>query len=124
MLTATQRTLASQKTVHRRDGLLLHIGDDVGVGIQRQPDAAMPQEFTDDFGVDALLQEQRRSRMPQVVKADMRQACFVEEWPEGPAQEIARFHGLADLVCKDEVVIFPDLPQTEPLCGLPTAMVA
>jgi len=84
----------------------------------------MSQEVTDNFGVDTLLQEQCGSRRPQVVKTDMRQSCFIEEEPEGPAQEMARFHQLADLVGKDEVVIFPRRPQTQPYSGLPAALVA
>jgi len=74
----------------------------------------MPQEFTDDFRMDTLLQEQCGGRMAQVVKADLGKPCFVEQWPEGPAQEIPRFHRLPDLIRKDQVVIFPRLPATEP----------
>ena len=62
--------------------------------------------------------------MPQVVKADMGQPGFVEKGPEGAAQEIPRFHRLADLVRKDQIMIVPHLPHTKPYGGLPAAMVA
>ena len=63
MLTATQRTLASKQGVHRYHCLLLHIGYHVGVDIQREPDATMSQQLTHHFGMNPLLQEQRRGRM-------------------------------------------------------------
>ena len=96
----------------------------MGVDIQRQPNTAMPKEFADHFGMDPLLQEQGSGRMAQVVKTDMREPGFIEQWPKGAAEKIPRFHRLPDLVRKDEIVIFPHWPELEPYGGLPAAMVA
>lgn len=74
--------------------------------------------------MDTLLQEKCGGRMAQVVEADMGKPCFIEQWPKGTAQEIARFHRLADLVRKDQVMIFPRRPETESYGGLPAAMLA
>jgi hypothetical protein len=63
MLTATQRTLASEEDAYGCHSLLLHIGYYVGVDIQREPDATMSQQLTDHFGLNPLLQEQCRGRM-------------------------------------------------------------
>ncbi len=49
--------LCRQQSIHRAGGLLLHIGQYVGVRIQGKPNTAMAEKFTHNFGVDALLQK-------------------------------------------------------------------
>ena len=44
-----------EECIHRHNGLLLHIWNDVTVSIRRQAYTRMPQEFADDLGMDSLL---------------------------------------------------------------------
>ena len=44
---------------------------------------AMPQELAHDFGMDPLLQKQCRSRVAQVVKPDVVEPGFMQQWPKG-----------------------------------------
>lgn len=52
------------------DGLALEAESNVGVDRRGHADVGVAEEFLDDDEFDALLQEQRRGRVPQVVKPD------------------------------------------------------
>jgi hypothetical protein len=56
------------------------------------------------------------------MKTDAGKPCFIEEWLEGPAQDIARFYRLTDLVRKDQVMIVLHRPKLEPNDGLLVAV--
>jgi hypothetical protein len=52
------------------DGLALEAEADVGVDRRGHADVGVPQQFLDDDEFDALFQEERRGRVPQVVESD------------------------------------------------------
>jgi hypothetical protein len=60
------------------DGLALEAESDVGVHGRGHPDVSVGQQLLDDDELDALLQEECRGRVPQVVEPDRPQARFAE----------------------------------------------
>ena len=57
----------SAKSGHARSSL--PSGQHVGVGIERDADVGVPEEFLDEFGVLAHLQQYDGAGMPEVVHA-------------------------------------------------------
>ena len=68
---------------HGRDRAVLHVGQDVAVGVERYRDGGMPQHLGDDLGVYVLEQQYGRGGIPQLVGVSSR-----EGWPVlGAGQE-------------------------------------
>ena len=57
----------------------------MAIDVECQPNTAMTEKFADHFGMHALAEEERRNRVPQVVKADARERGFGQQRPEGAA---------------------------------------
>jgi hypothetical protein len=68
--------------LYRFGGAILHVREHMGIGIQCDGDAGVPQHLGDDLGVHVLGEQQRSTRVPQIVKAYRRQPCSLEEWLE------------------------------------------
>ncbi|KOV50718.1 hypothetical protein ADL00_42840 [Streptomyces sp. AS58] len=62
------------------DGVALEAESDVGVDGGGDADVGVAEEFLDHDEFDALLQEQRGGRMPEVVEADATEASLAEAW--------------------------------------------
>ena len=58
-------------TVERIGGLLTNARKDLGLGIDRDPGAGMPEALGHDLGMNSLKQEQRRVGVSKVVEAHM-----------------------------------------------------
>jgi len=56
--------------------------DDVGVGVEGDPDARVAESLLDDLGVDSGGQCQGRRRVPEVVQPDQREVGAGHEPPE------------------------------------------
>ena len=57
----------------------------MAVGVERQADLRVPERLHDGSRVNALCEQQRRRRVPQIVKPDGRQACGPEQHVKLPA---------------------------------------
>jgi hypothetical protein len=87
------------------DGLALETESDVGVDAGGDADVGVAEEFLDDDEVDALLQEQGRGRVPEIVEADRPESRAVQEAPKAAGEvggverlalEAGRFQSLVD----------------------------
>lgn len=70
------------------DGVALEAEAEADVGVHRGSDAdvGVAQQLLDGDEFDALLQEQRRSRVPQAVEADRPQAGAAQQRVEAPCE--------------------------------------
>ncbi len=85
------------------DGVLLHGGENVTVGVQGDGYRGVPQHLGDDLGVDVPAQEQRRAGVSEVVEAGIGgESGALEEPDEGAISEIGGVDDAAVLVCEDE----------------------
>jgi hypothetical protein len=66
------------------DGLALEA--DVGVHGGRDADVGVSEELLDDDEFDALFQDERRGRVPQVVELDLPEVDAAEEGVEVPGE--------------------------------------
>src|SRR5687767_15673485 len=67
---------AKQDGPERIDGSILHAGEDVGIGVERDAGLSVPEPLTHDFERLTGREEQRRVTMPEVVNADLRDASL------------------------------------------------
>jgi hypothetical protein len=88
------------------DGVALEAEADVCVDGGGDADVGVPEEFLDDDEFDALLQEEGRGRVPEVVKADLAEAGAAEECVE-VAGEGGGFDGVAVGSAEDVAVVHP-----------------
>ncbi len=56
--------------------MLLHIRQYVTVDVQSNADGGVSKQFTHNLRIDAAIEQQHRSRMPQITKADPGRAPF------------------------------------------------
>lgn len=112
---ATHRNDAHRKADH--DHCQPSPGTEVS-SISRDRTVGVSQEFLDDDKVHALLQEQGRGRVPEVVEADSPEPCAVEETTES-AGEVGGVEGAADGGGEDEAVVRPPRSGGPPLSLLP-----
>ena len=61
--------------VEDHGSLPMHRRGDVAVEVKRHADVGVAEHLTDDLRVNPPAQKDRRRGVPQVVKADTRQAC-------------------------------------------------
>ena len=61
--------------VHPCCSVLLQRWEDVAVGVQRQADLRVAERLHHDARIDALREQHRCARMPEIVKADVREVC-------------------------------------------------
>ncbi len=66
----------------------------------------MPKPLANDFQMDALFQEQRCMRVPEIVQANARRTCYFHERVEA-MREIIRPNRSAVRYSKDQVMIPP-----------------
>jgi hypothetical protein len=102
--------------------MLLHVRQDMGVGVERQADAAMPEHFTHDFDMDALAQQECGRCMPKVMKPAVWQSGFSEQGSKRPIQQIASVYWFANFVGEHQVKVMPDRAKLEPFSGLAAPM--
>jgi hypothetical protein len=81
----------------------------------------MPKPFADDFQMDALFQEQRRVRMPEVMQTDSRRARLFHKRVEA-VREVIRPYRPTIWYGEDQVVIPPHRAALKPLLVLPDAV--
>ena len=72
--------LLGDEVAHPLGRVLLHLPGDVGVGIQRETCAVVPQDTGDCLGVHALLDRQRGEGMSQPVEGDVvGDSCLLQQ---------------------------------------------
>jgi hypothetical protein len=76
---------------------VLHVGEHVGVGVQGDGYAGMPQHLGDNLRVDVLREQQRGARMPKIVKAYLGQARPLEQGLEEMSGDVAQIKRLTYL---------------------------
>ena len=115
------QNLSAQHLVHALGCLLLHVGQDVGVGVHCLPYVGVPEHLLDYAGVDVGLEHERGCGVPEGVEAHVRKACVPEQGLEAPVQG-ARYYHAAREVGEDEPLILKQGAQGEALFGLPLAV--
>jgi hypothetical protein len=83
--------------LHRFGGAIQHIGEHMRVGVQCDGDAGVAQHLGDDLGVRVLGEKQRSARVPQIVKAYLRQPCSSKEWLESVSSYVPAVQWIARL---------------------------
>ncbi len=71
----TSKVLGDSRTeeqIHGMGSLPMKGGGQMALGVERQPDRAMPEQILNDLWVRPCLQQNARRRMAQVVDADVR----------------------------------------------------
>jgi hypothetical protein len=103
---------------------LLHRGDDVAVGLERDGDVCLPENLGDDLGVLAGLERQRRPGVPEVVEPDAWQPAGGDP-PVEHARHRFRIEGCAVYPAEDQiaVLVLGDAPELALRCSLTTASV-
>jgi hypothetical protein len=66
------------------------------VGIQSNPNAAMPQPFLDDFGMHAAHQHQGGMRMSEIMEPNATQSCSAQNSRKYPPDG-ARIQGATEI---------------------------
>jgi hypothetical protein len=59
-----------QRRVNALNGIFLHPRQNMGIKVQRDPNATMAQTLAGNLWIDAARQHMGRVRVPQVVKSD------------------------------------------------------
>lgn len=59
----------AQQCFHRTNNLALHVRQYMAVSVEGNCDRRMFEQLLHDLGMHALAQQQRRTRMPEIVKA-------------------------------------------------------
>jgi hypothetical protein len=95
--------------LHRFDGAVLHCGEHVRVGVERDGYGGVPQHLRDNLGVDVLGEQQRGAGAPEVVEAYLRQPRLLEQRLESVRGDVALVHGLPGLGSKYEAVLLPQI---------------
>lgn len=108
----------SEDVVQGVDGLALEVESDVAVDAGGDADVGVAEEFLDHDKDNALLQEQRRGRVAEVVEADTPELRPVEEAAEA-AGEVGRVEGAAGRGGENEAAVLPSHPGLSPLPVLP-----
>ena len=94
---------------HRIRCLLLHGGGDVGVGVEGESGAVVPQHCRKGFYVYTVLQGQDRKCVPEVVEAYPFQSCPFQ-YPLEHVQDAVRGHGAAEWRGEDVFVFLLSTP--------------
>jgi len=89
----------------------------VGIGIHRETDLAMAQGLHDGARIHSLREQQRRTRMAQVIESLVRQTG-PDEQPLVGTEDIARDQRLAMHGHKDQPVLLPLLSSYQTLLQL------
>ncbi len=63
----------AEDRIHLECGFDADVWKDVRVGVERQADLRVPQDFLNDLRMDALRQQQRGAGMSEVVNANLRE---------------------------------------------------
>jgi hypothetical protein len=105
------------------EGLSLHVGRDVRLGVHRVGYLRVPEDFLDDLRVLPLLEHPRSEGMPKIVEADrLRQPILLEERLEVAPGGVVPTHGGALLGRENEIIVLPQTLIFEPLLGLALAV--
>jgi len=76
---------------------------EVAVGVQRQPNGAMPEQILDDLGVRSSLEEDARRRVAKVMDANVREAG-AKQVPSQRVIDLTGLHRPTAETCKDQVI--------------------
>src|SRR4051812_3664951 len=107
----TQAELGSlEQLIERSGSLLLHRGKDVAVGIERDPDARVPETLRDDLRMHAFREHQRRVRVTQVVEPNMGESRLLD-LPVPTGGKRVRVHRAPVTSIDHEPLIAPILPE-------------
>jgi hypothetical protein len=82
-----------------------HAGYEVRVGVQRDGDSGMPQEFLHVLGMDIARQEQRGARVPEIVESYLGQARTLQERGERALSKVGRVDERPDFRSEHESLI-------------------
>ena len=108
------RTLALEQGRDPRCRVLLHRGDCVAVGVERDRDRCVPEPLLDDLRMHAGLERERRVGVPQVVQPDLRQPGVAHVVVER-SRERPRLDRRPVLAAEDEIVRLIRFAPVEPL---------
>jgi hypothetical protein len=86
--------------------ILLHVGDNVAVDVERDRDGGVPEHLTHYLWVHLACKEQGRRCVAKVVKANVWQSAMPEQLLE-PTVDIARRKGTTSLRTEYQFMIFP-----------------
>ncbi len=81
-------SLSSDEPCHGLDSRLLHLREDMAVGIERQTDARVSEHLTHDLGMDPSFQCQGRPSVPKIVKPDARLTGFTRSCSERSGHQL------------------------------------
>jgi hypothetical protein len=70
--------------------VVLHVGEDVRVGVEGDGYGGVPKHLGDVLWVDVAAQQKGRAGVPEVVEPDGREGSLLEERCEGSVSEVRR----------------------------------
>ena len=65
----------------------------------------MPKHFAHDLRMHSLKEHERCSRMSEIMEADCRQPCLLQEWTQPTVQHLTSIKRIANCVTEDEVPV-------------------
>jgi hypothetical protein len=113
--------LFTKDPIDRRRGTSGPLGQDMTVGVSCEPDRGVAQQLHDRAKLLSLIDEERRERMAQLVKAKPRQAAISAHPIEGSV-DVAWFEWRADGAGEYEVVWLPQFARRQSIPGLPNPL--
>jgi hypothetical protein len=99
--------------LHRADGALLHVGEDVGIGVHRLGDVRVAEHLLNYLRVDVLRQEERGARVAEVVEPYPRESGAFQKRIEGSVYQVSHVERTAREGGENEVSFQPKRPQAQ-----------
>ncbi len=78
-----QRSIPVENEIHCLGSLPMERRSQMAVGVERQPDGAVPEQVLHDLWVRPGLEQNARGRVAQVMNADVRKAGLPQGLGEG-----------------------------------------
>ena len=100
--------LLRERLLHGRDRSVLHVRQDVGVGVHRLRYGGVPEHLLDYLGIRAFTEKDRGAGVPEVVEPYPGEPGSLQERPEGAVGEVAHVHGRPDGRSENEVILPPE----------------
>jgi len=113
LLRITLRNALPEQLVHGLRGRVLHIGQDMRIYVERHGHRRMTEHLAHHFRIDALMQQQGRGRMAQVMEPNQRQPGALEQWLELALKDVIAALGAPRRVGEDHILVTPLSPSSE-----------
>ena len=114
--------LVAEDSLYCGGGVFLHARQDVGIDLEGEGDRGVAKHLADDFGRDALREEQGRGSVAQVVEADVGEPGSFEHGLEHALGDVLAAYRLATGAGEDQAVVGPEGAVSQPLFVLAGAM--